>query len=197
MSKPSMLDQVVRVSPRFARSVSLVRDADRRDALRGYILTPTGREVLRRITHALRGESSTRAWSITGPYGTGKSALANFLAQLLAGEQGVRKQARFFLAAEDKELADRLFGPGAPLARRIGRLCPVLVTGSREPLQKALLAGLAVALRCHSARQATADFREAGMPSGAAIPRTRKSWEYLRKRTSTWPNSVRSARVSC
>jgi hypothetical protein len=46
MSDTTTLYKLVVVSPRFARSVSLVRDAQRPDALDGYILTPTGRAVL-------------------------------------------------------------------------------------------------------------------------------------------------------
>jgi hypothetical protein len=71
MSDSSTLGELVVVSPRFARSVSLVRDAHRPDAIDGYILTPTGRDVLCRLTDALRGDSTTRAWSLTGPYGCG------------------------------------------------------------------------------------------------------------------------------
>src|SRR5207253_2332703 len=75
------LDTLISVNTRFTRSVSLVRDAGLPDALRGYILTPTGRDVLHRLADALRGESATRAWSLTGPYGSGKSAFALFAAQ--------------------------------------------------------------------------------------------------------------------
>src|ERR1041384_2198025 len=98
MSDVPTLDKLILVSPRFARSVSLVRDAHRADALDGYILTPTGRDVLRRLSDALRGDSPTRAWSLTGPYGSGKSALALFAAQLLSGNDNVRQPARKFLA---------------------------------------------------------------------------------------------------
>jgi hypothetical protein len=141
------LDKLVRVSPRFARSVSLTRDAHRIDALEGYILTPTGRDVIRRLTDAICHASPTRAWSLTGPYGSGKSAFALFTAQLLGGMQRVRQQARDFLQAGDEELFNRLFGQGGALPRKVGRLCPVLITGSRKPLEKALASSLASALR--------------------------------------------------
>ncbi len=143
----STFDAMVTVSPRFARSVALTRDAARGDALDGYILTPTGRDVLRRFAAALRAETYTRAWSITGPYGSGKSAFALLAAQVLAGEAWVRNKARAFLAEEDPELAERFFGAGGPFPKRAGRLCPVLVTGSRQPLEKALAGSLAAALR--------------------------------------------------
>ena len=141
------LDQMIQVSPRFARSVSLARDAFRTDALEGYILTPTGRDVLRRLGDALRGDSNTRAWSLTGPYGSGKSAFALFTAQILAGTQWVRKSAKNFLLSNDPELSERFFAPGGPLAKKESRLLPVLVTGSRQPLEKALASSLASALR--------------------------------------------------
>jgi hypothetical protein len=94
MSDSPTLDRLVAVRQRFARSVSLARDAHRSDALDGYILTPTGRDVLRRLAGALRGETPTRAWSLTGPYGSGKSAFALLAAQALAGEPWVRDKAR-------------------------------------------------------------------------------------------------------
>src|SRR5260370_33321601 len=114
MTKGLRLEWVVSVQGRFARSVSLVRDAGRADALGGYILTPTGREVLVRLADALRGESFSRAWSLTGPYGTGKSAFALFVAHLLGGEGSARKQAHAILEQEDKALYERLFRVAAP-----------------------------------------------------------------------------------
>ena len=142
----SLLDHVI-VSPRFTRSVALPRNFDRPDALEGYILTPTGRGVLGRLADALRGDSSGRAWSLTGPYGSGKSAFALLVAQLLGGSGQILKSARTFLQREDADLADRFFGAGSPLARRGARFCPVLVSGSRTPLEKALAGQLALALR--------------------------------------------------
>lgn len=152
MSDSRALDSLVTVSPRFARSVALARDAYRSDALDGYVLTPTGRDVLRRLAEALRYDSSVRAWSLTGPYGSGKSAFALLAAQALAGEQLVRNKARAFLAEHAPDLHGNLFGAGGPLAKKGSRLCPVLVTGSRQPLEKALAASLALSLRSTAAR---------------------------------------------
>ncbi len=147
MTDRPTLDALVTVTPRFARSVSLTRDAGRPDALAGYVLTPNGRAVFSRLAAALRGESSTRSWSVTGPYGSGKSALSLLIAQSLAGDDKPLRAARAFLADADEALAPALFGPGSVLAAPPGRLFPVLVTGSRRPLDKALAAALAAALR--------------------------------------------------
>jgi energy-coupling factor transporter ATP-binding protein EcfA2 len=152
MTEHPSLDTFVTVNPRFARSVSITRDTGRKDALDGYILTPNGRDMLRRMASALHGETSTRAWSLTGPYGSGKSSLALLIAQLLSGDDGVRQQARRFLSASDADLSSRLFGAGSALAKKPGRLLPVLVTGSRQPLDKALAASLAASLRAVATR---------------------------------------------
>jgi len=144
---PLALDRIVQVNGRFARSVSVLRDSSRPESLAGYVLTPTGRDVLRRISCALSGETAVRAWSLTGPYGTGKSAFANFVVQLLAGDDNIRDRARRFLAAEDKDAYESLFAKGGRLARRAGRLCAVLVTGSRRSLARALVEGLREALK--------------------------------------------------
>ena len=147
MSESSGLEQMVVVRPRFARSISLVRDFHRFEALEGYILTSSGRDVLHRLADALRDDSPTRAWSLTGPYGSGKSAFALFAAQLLGGAEAIRQRARASLASSDRDLHDLFFGSGGSLRKKAGRLCPVLVTGSRQPLDKALAASLASALR--------------------------------------------------
>lgn len=149
------LDQVVTVSPRFTRSIALVRDFDRPDALEGYVLTPTGRAILGRLVEALRDESPARAWSLTGPYGAGKSAFALFVAQLLGGAGDGRRQARRLLGGVDPGAAERLFGAGSALARNGSRLCPVLVSGTPEPLEKALAGRLAAALRAVKERGRT------------------------------------------
>ena len=44
----------------------------------GYVLTVTARETLRRVIAALEDESTSKAWTLTGPYGSGKSAFALF-----------------------------------------------------------------------------------------------------------------------
>jgi hypothetical protein len=133
--------QLVSVRSRFSRSVSLQRDWDRQDSLNGYILTPGGREILGRFASALHGESPCRAWTLTGPYGSGKSAFALFLAQLLGGQSKASGRAKEVLKEQDAKLAKRLLlGNGSSL-------CPILITGSREPLESAIASGLLAGLK--------------------------------------------------
>lgn len=140
------LCDIVSVKSRYSRSVSLLRDWNRKDALDGYILTPSGRGILRRIAAALATDVTVRAWSITGPYGSGKSAFALFAAQLLGGTESARRQAGAVLKIEEPGLYQGLFGRQGVM-RGGKRLLPVLVVGSREPLHVTMLGGLETALR--------------------------------------------------
>lgn len=140
-----LLSDSVSIAGRFTRSVSLAKDWDRPDALDGYILTPTGREILSRFADSIRGESSTRAWSIVGPYGGGKSSFELFVAKLLAGNDAVSASARQILKREDDALHKRLYSGDSPLASDL-LLCPVLVNGTRRGLEGAMAQALGEAV---------------------------------------------------
>lgn len=142
-TKASQWSGYVRVRPRYQRSVNLVRDAEAGSALDGYVVTPLVRSLVRRIGAGLDGESKARAWSLTGPYGTGKSAFALFLAELLSSEStAMVRSARQMLADHDAEAHKALFGKSGSLADANG-LLPVLASGRRQPLEIILLEALA------------------------------------------------------
>src|SRR5262245_50954421 len=73
----------VTVVPRFTRAINLERDFSIPGAIDGYIVTPAACNVLERLAQALHVSSGHRAWTLTGPYGSGKSAFALYLANLL------------------------------------------------------------------------------------------------------------------
>ena len=72
--KATRLSDLVSIRVRFRRSVSLTRDWQRGVDLSEYLVTPTIKEIARRIVDELEHPNGARAWSITGPYGSGKSA---------------------------------------------------------------------------------------------------------------------------
>jgi len=144
MSDKTPLARTVSVAPRFCRSIALARDWHRQEAIDGYLLTPAGREMLHRLADSLRARSPVRAWTLTGPYGSGKSAFALFTATLLCGNSTTGSQARALLKREDPTLW-RHFFPGRAPARET--LCPILIAGTREPLEQALAAALETSLR--------------------------------------------------
>ncbi len=138
----STLDERFEVRRRFHRSVHLGADAGRRDACDGYVLTGVGRATLARVLDALGPGGQARAWSITGPYGAGKSAFVVLLTQLL---QRPLDEARSLLAALDagRELRTRL-----ERARGGERgYTALLVTATYGPLVPSILDAIDGALR--------------------------------------------------
>ncbi len=148
-AKSTRWADLVTVGSRYRRSVHLERDAHAPEWLKGYVVTPLVRQVTGRVARGLDVESSTRAWSLTGPYGSGKSAFALFLSNLLEVPSSRRSgTARTLLKAKDPEISTLLFGRGGVLGAKNG-LCPVLVTGERRPLDQVLLPALQRATKAH------------------------------------------------
>ncbi len=132
MNSPT-INHLLRINPRFLRSVNLERDFQDSLALDGYVATLETERHLRRIGNGLRTESGQRAWRITGDFGSGKSSFALVLANLLGRPQKD-------LPKSIRKLRDNL-GIRATLP-----VLPVLVTGSREPIARAVLRALDTAL---------------------------------------------------
>jgi hypothetical protein len=136
--KAKVWREVVSVKPRFLRSVHLEHDVEEQGSLEGYVVTPLVRSLTGRILEGLRLGKS-RAWSITGPYGTGTSAFAVFLADVLSPpELDTSRKARPMLADVDPSLAGAL----SDVLGEDDGLCPVLATGERRSLDEVLLRAL-------------------------------------------------------
>jgi hypothetical protein len=88
-----------------ARSVNLERDGNGHD-LAGYVPTARAIDTLTRVLDGLARDAGTRAWSITGPYGCGKSSFAIFLEALLGPGDDLREHASGLLAASGPALVN-------------------------------------------------------------------------------------------
>lgn len=75
----------IKMNRRFLRSVRLTEDCRLASGLNGYIVTPSVRMALEKITNAFIKGDCDRAFTLTAPYGTGKSSFGLFLYHLLAG----------------------------------------------------------------------------------------------------------------
>ena len=140
MNKTIPLSELFHVASRFHRSVHLERDFYTGNALEGYVLTVTARETLQRVITALEDESTSKAWSLTGPYGSGKSAFALFTAKLLGDSKSPTTQgAANLLKHGDKSLWHQFIGLDL---HKVRGFCPVLISGERAPITLALLRGL-------------------------------------------------------
>ena len=121
----------VDVDRRFQRAVNLERDAAKRDALQGYLVTPAAHHALSQVSGGLRHSEGDRAWNLVGPYGSGKSAFAVFLADLFSP-----------IGTEGRLAARRLLKTAGQVSLPNQALHPTLLTAERAPLDRLLLRAL-------------------------------------------------------
>lgn len=79
------LTKSISIKRRFLRSINIVKDHDSGKGLEGYVVTPLVQQALEQVSEGFRaGMSADRAFTLTGPYGSGKSSFALFLCYLLS-----------------------------------------------------------------------------------------------------------------
>lgn len=139
------LDNAIRIKARFGRSVNLERDFYYPGPLDGYVLTTTAQKALTRILDSCDVENAHRAWTLTGPYGSGKSAFALFCAKVLNADKAHSCVVQDLLRQQDQALHARIFSADADSAQR--NLFPILVSGTREPISRSILRGIKTAVR--------------------------------------------------
>jgi hypothetical protein len=141
MSRKSTQDSVMAacfsIAPRFRRSVHVEHDRLSAESLEGYRPTAVALRTLDRIFAGATARGTSRAWSLTGPYGSGKSSFAVFLAALVArgSDNGFAHR-----------VASKLLRDAGIELPRVPQLFPVLITGERQPLGTLLVRGLASTL---------------------------------------------------
>ncbi|HVB44491.1 MAG TPA: hypothetical protein VNF47_17580 [Streptosporangiaceae bacterium] len=136
-------------------------------AIQSYVLTSRGADLLRRVANAISDSDVTRAWAVTGPYGTGKSSFAVLLAALLCGSgddrpsagPDPRAAALALLSHHDNALADKYRD-----ATKQQLLLRAAVTARREPVIRT------VARALHNASAADPGLAELAAVSGEPLP---------------------------
>lgn len=124
----------IHVNTRYTRSINVERDRGSPSIVSAYLPTARSIDLLEGTAAAFGPKDQPRAWSLVGPYGSGKSSFALFLHELLGPSESAKKAAGRALAAERPDLARRF--------ARQGAWCRVVLTGSKEPLGARLLAAL-------------------------------------------------------
>ncbi len=133
------ISNVVRIDTHYTRSINIERDMYSPETVDSYIPTSRAKQTLERIELALSDGKAQRAWALTGPYGSGKSIFAVFCAHLL-GDPGLgTTQTAFDVLESEPDLADR-FRKHSLSSKGF---CPVLITGTPEPLGRRYLMALA------------------------------------------------------
>ncbi len=134
----SLLNKVT-VNSHYTRSINLTRDVDSTAIMESYIPTSRALKTLKQIFDSLSQEEAPRAWSLIGPYGSGKSSFAVFLSHLLSNENNsARKAAHKVLSKTSKELSSSYNS----LIDNDSGYCVVLLTGSPDSLSKSLVSAL-------------------------------------------------------
>ena len=137
-----VLAEGISVGGRFARSANLERDLARPEPLDGYVLTARGLDVVERIATAAATGSAGGAWSLTGPYGSGKSSLALLLDAAFGGRSRLQRTALALVHDASPAAADLI----RRAHRRHGTLyrgfTRALVTAAREPLARTVARAL-------------------------------------------------------
>ncbi|MFC7898282.1 ATP-binding protein [Streptomyces sp. NPDC057381] len=113
------------------RSTNLERDVQLQDLGEPYVGV-RALDILDRVTNAIEDLRRPRAWSFTGPYGSGKSTLSNLFDALLGDDQARRDAAHRAVTATSEGQANRLARVRDELAEK-GFLGAV-ATAQREPL---------------------------------------------------------------
>ncbi|MEU3560472.1 ATP-binding protein [Kitasatospora sp. NPDC006786] len=113
------------------RSTNLERDVRERHLNSPYV-GARALDVLERVTHAVEDLGRTRAWSFTGPYGSGKSTLSNLFDAFLGHDKPRRAEAEKAVAVTSPSYAARLSRVRDQLTET-GFLGAV-ATARREPL---------------------------------------------------------------
>ena len=129
----TLADQI-EVNTRYTRSTNVERDRGSRSIIEAYLPTTRGVGLLEDITDVFGSEDQPRAWSLIGPYGSGKSSFALFLHELLGDKGRVKTLATKVLASERPDTARR-FARQRPW-------CRVVLSGSEEPFASRLLAAM-------------------------------------------------------
>ena len=132
----------IHINTHYTRSINLERDADSIEVVKAYIPTSRAMKLFSRVTDSFNNERTPRAWSLIGPYGSGKSSASVFLSQLVSSPNSPATQA----ALKNLKLVapETVTNFRKEISKSNGFL-KVLITGSPEPMGKKIVDGLAVA----------------------------------------------------
>ena len=73
------LSKKISTNPWFTRSKNLTRDIGSEDSITSYVLTSSTKRSLEAINNGFESLEYSRAWTMIGPYGSGKSSFGLFL----------------------------------------------------------------------------------------------------------------------
>lgn len=139
------LASFIHVRSSAIRSINIERDLQEPALAREYVFTAQAQRALAHIIDGIEDLTRTRAWTLTGPYGSGKSYFGLFVMNLMSAALPAHQQTIMELQRADLLLAERvkqLIGTDGSRG-----LLPIPITGYRAPLQEVLVCGVEQALQ--------------------------------------------------
>ncbi len=122
------------IPARYTRSIHILRDFGSDHAgVRDYQVTPLVIQTIDRIMAGVQQDATARAFSLIGPYGSGKSAFGVFLAHYMQSSPQHRQTLVAQHTTEGTTPQVQSAGP---------QLLPVLVSGNNSSLRQAVLRSL-------------------------------------------------------
>ena len=136
------LSEVISVNTNYIRSINIERDSKLEQEF-NYILTARSLKTLSDISSRFTNTNQQRAWSIIGPYGSGKSAFALFLTDLLSNPSSKNyRQAQKNLQQVEPSLQKKFNWE----VKDSNGYLKVLIAGTSEKLSLRYLQGLIIAI---------------------------------------------------
>ena len=135
----------IHVNTHYTRSINLERDADSLKVVNSYISTSRALRLFSRVSEGFGYKQAPRAWSLIGPYGSGKSSSSVFLSHLLSSPELPTTNAAFKnLKSSEPDIAKPFY---KETSKSNGYL-KVLITGSPEPMGQKVVEGLSESAEC-------------------------------------------------
>jgi hypothetical protein len=134
------LSNLIKIKKNSLRSINIESDITNYSILEGYVLTAQARSSLNRIITGLQPNAYSRAWTLTGPFGSGKSFFSLYLINLLSKFQFSHDYSRNQLRKVDPIL-DEYIGEICHLDSTKGFI-PIAISGRKESLQICIKHGL-------------------------------------------------------
>ena len=123
-SRHHALSEYVEIRSNFRRSVLITSDWSNRTQSSDYIVTPAINDFTEQILREIKKPFGDRAWTLTGPFGAGKSAFALFLANLLSRQNISHPDASRLVSRFKSD---------------IEQFTPILIQADRKPLRISIL----------------------------------------------------------
>ncbi|BCO09230.1 hypothetical protein GF1_16060 [Desulfolithobacter dissulfuricans] len=125
------VQKYIEIDTVYTRSINLERDIDSSAITKAYIPTSRALITLQRIARTLNEEDMPRSWALIGPYGSGKSSFAVYLAHLFGNPANAHTISALKICCDaDEDVSVDIYRHTSSSKGYLS----VLLTGTPEPL---------------------------------------------------------------